>query len=110
MAKPLHHQIIACALKIIADKARWTGGAMARDGQGKSCRVEASEAVRFCAVGALTRAAFELLGEVPNIALIDEAENCVLAASHFGHLGLPHVNDRIGREAVVRIFERALAH
>ena len=110
MAKTLHHQIIACALEIIADKARWTARSMARDSQGKSCRVEAAEAVWFCAVGALTRAAFELLGGVPNIALIDEAENCVLAAGHFGHLGLPHVNDRIGREAVVRIFERALAH
>ena len=83
---------------------------MARNSHGQSCRAYASEAVRFCAIGALTRAAFDLLGEVPSIALIDETENHILSSCHLDHLSLPQMNDRLGREAVVRMFKRALAH
>ena len=110
MAKPLQHQIIAGALGIVSDEARWTSKTMARDSHGKSCSIYASEAVRFCPVGALTRAAFDLLGEVPSIVLIDGTEDHILSSSHLEHLSLPQMNDRLGREAVVRMFKRALAH
>jgi hypothetical protein len=83
---------------------------MARDSSGKSCPACSSKAVQFCAVGALTRVAFDLLGEVPTHPLIDEIENGILSSSQVQHLSLPQINDQAGREAIVRMFKNALAH
>jgi len=81
---------------------------MARDAQRRPCSAYASEAVRFCAVGALSRAAFELLGK-PHTALVEEVEMQVLAAAGKSHTGLPLLNDRDGREAAVQILKTALS-
>jgi hypothetical protein len=108
MAKPLQHQIIARALEIVSDESKWTRGAMARTADGKACASLDPLAVRFCAVGALYRAASELLSSSGfNRAL--EAEHLVLAASHELH-GLPTINDMEGREAVIAMFKVALAN
>ena len=62
MAKPLQNQIIARALEIIEDGAHWTPVFVARMANGKPCSCMDKRAVRFCAIGALARAAKELVG------------------------------------------------
>jgi hypothetical protein len=109
MAKLLQHQIIERALEIISDEARWTRGAMARNKFGHSCSAWDHEAIRFCAVGAIYRAAFDLLGESLDGTIIEIAETCVLAANGLEHSSLPSVNDHDGRDEVVAMFQRALA-
>jgi hypothetical protein len=109
MAKPLQTQIIERALEIVSDEARWTRGAMARNKLGHSCSAWDQEATRFCAVGAINRAAFDLLGESLDGTIIEIAETCVLAANGLEHSSLPSVNDHEGRDAVVAMFQRALA-
>jgi hypothetical protein len=110
MAKTLQHQIIVRALELISDESRWTAGVLALDEHRLPCRVEAPEAVRFCAVGAIGRAIFELMGAVHGN-LVEQVETAVLAANGLNGLeteSLPWINDREGRERVVAMFQKAL--
>jgi hypothetical protein len=107
MSKPLQHQIIARALEIVSDETKWTRGSMARTADGKACASLDPLAVRFCAVGALFRAAGELLGK-DGFAQVVEAENFVLAANNLGNDGVPRINDVLGRAAIIELFQVAL--
>jgi hypothetical protein len=107
MAKPLQHQIISRALDMISDNAKWTRVSLARAADGAPCGCFDPIAVQFCAVGALYRAASELLG-LDALAHAIEAENIVLAANSRSD-GLQIVNDVEGREAVIAMFKIALA-
>jgi hypothetical protein len=62
MAKAIQQQIAARALEIISDEAHWTRVFIARRADGKLCACFDPWVVRFCAIGALIRAAGELLG------------------------------------------------
>ena len=62
MSKPLQHQIIARALEIVSDEEHWTRAGVARTADGRQCACFDPRAARFCAIGALNRAARELLG------------------------------------------------
>jgi len=109
MAKTLQQQIIVRALELISDDSKWTEGTDARDARRRPCRVEAPEAVRFCAVGALARAAFELTGG--SFALGDQIETAVLAANGLNGLereSLSWINDQEGHERIVAMFQKAL--
>src|SRR5271169_2631949 len=107
MAKPLQQQIIARALEIISDESKWTRGSMARMADGKACACLNPRAVRFCAVGALNRAAGEILA-ANRFYHASEAEHEVLAANNEAR-GLALVNDIEGRKAVIAMFKVALA-
>jgi hypothetical protein len=115
MSKPLQHQIIARALEIVSDESKWTRGSMARTADGNPCACLDPVAVRFCALGALFRAAGELFGMDKfalgqnGFAQAVEAESFVLAANNLGDDGAPRINDVEGREAVVAMFKVALA-
>jgi len=107
MAKPPQRQIIARALEIISDESRWTRGSMARLADSKPCGCLNARAVCFCAVGALNRAAGEILA-ANRFYHASEAEHEVLAANHEAR-GLALVNDIEGRRAVIAMFKVALA-
>ena len=109
MAKSLQHQVILRALEIISDEGKWTEGALARDHHRRSCQATAPEAVRFCAIGALERAAYELLGEIAEPLFVTDLEKTVLNANGYASLTLAQVNDQKGREAVIELFKKALA-
>jgi hypothetical protein len=109
MAKPLQHQIVARALELISDEAQWTRGFVARRADGRLCACFDPRAARFCAVGALNRAARELVGVV----LVEHAyvaEGFVLAANGRHHDSLSRINDNDGHEVIVAMFKVALAH
>ena len=107
MSQTLQQQIIARALELVSDENSWTGGTMARDARRRSCSVGSEAAVRFCAVGALGRASFELLGTI-DAELIAEIEATVLATNGLEHLSLASINDRAGREIVVAMLQKAV--
>ena len=82
---------------------------MARTRDERACRCNSSDAVssdavRFCAMGALMRVAMRL------ICCYDEA-HCLamLAASGRSNVVLPQINDVEGHAAIVAMFKRALA-
>ena len=109
MATGLEKQIIARALEIIAEERHWTRGALARTSRDQPCSWSDPKAVKFCAVGALNRAAMEAVkGWGCSRALA--AEELVMAAS--GRLGdkLAEINDDQGHHIIVEMFSAALIH
>jgi hypothetical protein len=57
MAKTLQHQIIEGALQLLSEEEHWTRCSLARNSEGDPCSVWDPAAVRFCALGAMWRAA-----------------------------------------------------
>lgn len=108
MAKTLQHQIIARALEIVSDEEAWSRGALARTSRGEPCAVCDPKATRFCAVGAISRAVFELLGQ-SDMTVVKIAASCVLAANKLQEASLPTINDLEGHEMIVSLFQKALA-
>lgn len=85
------------AYELIKDKSRWTKGHSAVDENGDLTLVK--QAVRWCAVGALS---YYEAGVEDNV-LID-----VLAAKMFHLRDIIQVNDELGHEAVMQVFEKAI--
>jgi hypothetical protein len=110
MSLPLQHQIISRALVLIEDEANWTRIYVARAADGKPCACMDKSAVRFCAIGALARAANELIeasGEV-GIAKAFAAEKFILKANNRPYDTLPCINDSEGHAVIVGMFKQAL--
>jgi hypothetical protein len=63
MAKPLVPLIIERARGLIGNQATWCQGTFAFLADGRRCAAHEAGAVRFCAYGALQRAAFDVTGK-----------------------------------------------
>jgi hypothetical protein len=107
MAKPLQHQIIAGAIELIADEKHWTRGALARDKRGVLCCWNSREAVKFCAVGALARAAADLLGSASDVGPLSLAIARDVMIANGVTRCLQQINDIEGHAAVVRALQKA---
>ncbi len=108
MSRPLQHQIISRALELVSNEGTWAKGALARRADGMPCAPMHPRAVRFCAVGALQRAAGELFGCDQAFQCAEQAETFVLTANR-SRVELPAINDLAGRQAIVDMFRVALA-
>ncbi len=107
MAKTLQHQIIAGALHILSDEEHWTRCSMARNLAGDPCSVWDPAAVRFCALGAMWRAAYELTGTL-KVSLVEDTAKQVIESN--GRVdALQTFNDIEGHAAVVQMLQTALA-
>jgi len=110
MAQPLQPQLIAAALALIEDQERWTRGAIARTADRSACAWSDPDAVRFCAVGALVRAAYDLVGNEDHAReLAVQAAREIAASSGRRGAVLPYINDCEGHLAVVGMFKKALS-
>ena len=112
MSLPLHKQVMTRALQLIEDPAHWTNRAWARNEDGAGCSSTSKEAVRFCAVGALRRAAYDLTDNEKTAArLRTNASRALLGGGIqlFADSRLMLWNDRRGHDAVLKLFKRALA-
>ena len=108
MAKSLQHQIVARALELIADEPSWTSLIVVRTAEGSPRGCVDPDAARFCDIGALYRAAGELLGNVgPEHPF--KAETFVLVANDRLREGLARINDAEGHAVIVAMFKNALA-
>ncbi len=108
MSTPLQHQIITRALEIISDEKHWTTLVVSSEANGTPCPCQDPLAVRFCAIGALFRAASELLGDGGAEQGFNAAK-FVLAANNRPHDPLPRINDHEGHAVIVAMFKHALA-
>jgi hypothetical protein len=108
MSLPLQHQIIARALDLIKEESNWTRVYVARADDGKPCACMDTSATRFCAIGALVRAANELMGAT-GAEHAYEAEKNILRANNRPYDTLPTINDNEGHAMVVAMFRTALA-
>jgi hypothetical protein len=110
MTKPLidTHDVIKGALGLIENPKTWTHHALARDRHGHATYAVNRCAMRWCARGALVKTAFDLTNRnedaASNLASTAIQELETLCGNH-----LADVNDHEGREAVVKLFKKALA-
>ncbi len=110
MSLPLQQQIIARALDLIEDEENWTPIFVARAADGRPCACMDLAAVRFCAIGALLRAANETTGiEEVGVVQAFAAEKLILKADGRAHDTLPRINDQEGHAVIVAMFKRAMA-
>jgi len=97
--------IVRRARKLIAPPDRWTRGQAAENRDGCPVTVYVQAAYRFCAYGALWRAALELGSQSP----ADLADCIVSKLITAGADGLSSINDGPGgHRKVLALFDKAL--
>ena len=109
MARTIQQQIVSRARAIIADEVNWTCKALARDDSGTVCEWNDARATKFCALGALVRAASEFIRDdyvAHSIAM--EAARQILEANRPTGSCLPMLNDSEGHASIIAMFDYAL--
>ena len=112
MSKSLHHQVIARARDIITNPDRWMQGAFAAARDYTPTDPTDAEAYRYCAVGAIRRAAHELACADKHLA--NHVQSTLEMFVHVRHPELEDdlevLNDRgDGHAQVLRVFDELLA-
>src|SRR5438105_2198720 len=107
MSNSLEKRIIARALDLIVEQGHWTRGALARRSNNQPCTWSDPEAVRFCAVGGLHRAATEAIRGCGCSRAI-EAQEFIMSANNRPRDELIEINDEEGHSAVIAMFRTAL--
>jgi len=114
MSKPLVLQVAERARELVEDPRTWTQDAIARAGNNRHCEPTDARAVRYCAYGAILRAASDIAGN-PNRSqrLADQAAMLVTGrdnpfAAFEELIGINDGPRATARKAVLELFERAL--
>ena len=110
MAQPPIDRVLADARTIIADRKRRLRACEAVTADGDECDPCGDEAQRFCAVGALIRAAYELTGDHERAhslgwqiaGMVADAANLLPVEDEEGGWSLAMLNDTRGQAAVLR--------
>jgi hypothetical protein len=92
MSKSLHHQVVTRAREIITDPHHWIRGAFAIAKDYSPIDPTDERAYRFCAVGALRRAAHEIARGEQRL-----ADHVELALEDFIHRHHPEFDDDLER-------------
>jgi hypothetical protein len=103
MTGTLHHQVLGYARALIARQTDWTRGVHARAENGRPVMWHDQEACSWCALGAINRAAYDLIGNKERAeGIADEIiANCFPC-------NLSWINDKDGHAAVIKLFDKAL--
>jgi hypothetical protein len=116
MSKTLDHHVVARAREIITDERHWTQFDYAQLDSSDEADPADPRALRFCAVGALRRAAFELSNDSASFAVLtNRVQECIeVFARTRGHLNskfsLEDLNDgESGHAYVLKLFDDYLA-
>lgn len=99
MSKGIEKMVIERALALI--EKGFMKKAVAATRRGKHVEVTSDEAVKFCAVGAIERAMWELTGQ-------ERFRDAVMIV-HNVHERLMSENDEKGKERVIQLFKQRLA-
>lgn len=100
-------EILRAAREKISDPAHWTTRDYARDHRGLSADLLSNDAFCWCALGALWAAS-----EGAEVFIESRANKLLLSAA--GEIrsgfGIVEVNDTLGHQAVLNMFDRAIAN
>lgn len=114
MSKPLVLQVAERARGLVDDPRTWTQYAIARTGNNRHCEPTDARAARYCAYGAILRAAGDVAGNHDRSQrLADQAAMLVTGRDNpfVAFEELIAINDgprATARKAVVELFDRAL--
>lgn len=104
----LEREILFCARQLINRERHWTSAASARDERGTKIAPDHPSACSWCVIGAVERAIADLGADEAVIWDI-VAHLGHSAETLFGTRGLNLINDRFGYQAVIQLFDHALA-
>ena len=105
MSRPLKLQIVERARALIADEQHWCRRNLANDMNGVPTFPTSARAVKWCGLGALVAAAYQLTNDFD---AAHQLSNEVLGA-HCRSATLMHVNDIRGHAAVLTLFDEVIA-
>ena len=114
MSKPLVHQIAERARGFITDPRKWTQYAIARTGNNRHCEPTDAKATRFCAYGAILRAAYDIAGSDDQAQrLADQTAMLIMErdSPYSAFEELIAINDgqrSAARKTLIALFDRAL--
>src|SRR6266446_5380620 len=109
MTSTVQRQVLINARALIADSAHWTTGVLASTTNGQPVAWDDPSATRWCAQGAIYRAAYDLLGNQKEAIRIGDEVASVMCPRRWLRRGLPAINDSQGHAAVLAEFDKALA-
>lgn len=115
MSKPLVEQVTESARRLLEDPKNWTQYAIARTRNNRLCEPDDAKAARFCAYGAILRAAHDVTGDSDRAQRVaDRAAMLIMQREnpYSAFEELIAINDGhrpTARRAVLDLFDRALA-
>ena len=115
MSKPLVQQVAERARGLVAEPRSWTQYAIARTGNHRHCEPTDAKAARYCAYGAILKAAHEIAASDDQAQrLADQAAMLIMGrdSPYTAFEELIAVNDGhrgTARKAVLELFDTALA-
>ena len=108
MTTTVQKQVLINARTLIANPAHWTNGTLARTADDHYVDWYDRSAAKWCAQGAIYRAAYDLVGDQKEATRIgDEAAKSIYRPC-WRFASLHNINDRQGHAAVLAVFDKAL--
>jgi hypothetical protein len=108
MTTTVQKQVLINARALIADPAHWTRGTLASTANGRQVGWHDQSATKWCAMGAIYRAAYDLVGDPKEATRIGDEVAKSVCPNHWLSGGLPAINDVRGHAAVLKVFDKAL--
>ena len=111
MSTNIQKLVLIRAKTLIADPQHWTRDTLARSRQGVDVSWADRSAARWCAMGAIYRAAYDLLGDANKAARVgNDVVRSIIPPGESQLRGyLATLNDHGGHAAVIEAFDRALS-
>jgi len=111
MSTTIQKLVLINARGLIANPQHWTRGTLARSREGEEVSWVDKSAHRWCAMGAIYRAAYDLLGDANKAATVGNDVVRSTAPVGVSQLRgyLATLNDHGGHAAVIGAFDRALS-
>lgn len=115
MSKPLFTQIIERARAYVAVRSHWTRYTLALTRNNRDCEPTDAKAARFCAYGALVRAAFDLTGDAHQARRLAGQVAMQITgrdSPEEAYEEIYTINDgapKSSREAILNLFDKSLA-
>src|SRR3989442_13897257 len=109
MTTTVQKQVLINARALIADPAHWTRGTLACNVNNRKVEWHDPSATKWCAMGAIYRAAYDLVGDLQEATRIgNEVVVKSVSPTRWFRGGLPVINDMRGHAAVLKLFDKAL--
>src|ERR1700694_5123421 len=105
MTTTLQNQVLINARALIADRAHWTTGTLARAAAGHEVQWYDHSATKWCAMGAIYRAAYDLVGDAKEATRMGNEVARRVYPPRWLRGGLATINDGLGHAAVLAVFD-----
>jgi hypothetical protein len=108
MTTTVQKQVLINARALIADPAHWTRSVLACTAAGNAVAWPDPSAAKWCAMGAIYRAAYDLVGDQKQAVRIGNDLANSIRPGRWLRGGLPLINDVRGHTVVLAVFDKAL--